>query len=244
MRLTQNDEKHICEFSVQKSRNNNQNAKYWIVETMRQKWKYYEEQKQTHPNKQIRNANPHRKKEGLIEIWARICFSFFFHTVIILLYSFYILFFVWNFIHFTCVFLLCVLSFILVSFNFIFGYATFLPLLFHRIPILLYKSDWVGRFFDIPSPYLLSHLFTHSVSICLCVSCFTRFLVIKMLAIFLLFEKYSPCRWMARQFFFFWLAHNVYHDSQANSFHFPSSIQKFHFFPLRIPNFPRSSIFG
>lgn len=155
MRLTQNDKKYICEHCecvcVQESkRNNKRNAKYWIVETERQKWKYCEEQKQTHPNKQIPESNPAKKKKrgtnwDLSQKLLFLSFFCFFHAVI-LLYSLY-LHFVFRLKFYT--FYMCFVSHSYsLSFHSIFDLVTlhFCRYCFTEFHLTLCKSDWVGRF--------------------------------------------------------------------------------------------------
>lgn len=148
--VNENDKKHICELC--KSRQQ-QNAKYWIVETERQKWKYYEEQKQTHPNKQIRNPTP--KTEGLIEIWV----SFFPSSI------HFILFLVWNFIHFTCVFLVRIHSYRFIQFYIWLRYIFASIVL--RIPFCCVQIRLGWSLFGIPSLLALSLTLSHSLCLSL-----------------------------------------------------------------------------
>lgn len=207
-----------------------QNAKYWIVETERQKWKYYEEQKQTHPNKQIRNPTP--KTEGLIEIWV----SFFPSSITI--YSIhFILFLVWNFIHFTCVFLVRIHSYRFIQFYIWLRYI-FVSIVL-RIPFCCVQIRLGWSLFGIPS--LLACCLSLFLSFSLSVSHFTRFLVIKCWQFFFCVKNARHVvEWQSN---FFRLAHNVYHDdSQANSFHFHHQFGNFTFFTTI--EIARSSIFG
>lgn len=259
MRLTKTIKNTFVKCAGSWVKQQQRNAKYWIVETERQKWKYLWKNKSKHththsPKQTNPESNPTKKHTDTQRrtnwdlnqfLFCRVAYTHRVNGEISL--DFFIVFRFRNFVlyrkctHNVHVFFVHTLPFI--PFHSILYLVTlhFRRYCFMKFPFYSGQIRLGWSLFGIPSlcSFAFLHSFIHSCSFAwfFAVFWYNHFLVIKLLAIFLSFVCVKNVLAMSlngktSESVFSAVLPIIFffHDSQANSFHFQPPIRKFHFF--------------